>query len=109
MSDSADDLLRRCAHRHRPRDLRPDFTAQNCRCTGKIHWVQIDTGTHDHDHFIDPDERLRSPWPGIGHEGGTAPKIARCHGAQRLSPRVLTWPGAGRNGSVIHSTIYHAD
>ena len=27
--------------------------------TGKINWVQIDLGTDDHDHFIDPEERLR--------------------------------------------------
>lgn len=27
--------------------------------TGKIHWVQIDLGDDDNDHFIDPDERFR--------------------------------------------------
>jgi hypothetical protein len=37
----------------------PDYTAQNSRFTGKINWVQIDVGTDDHDHFIDPEERLR--------------------------------------------------
>ena len=37
----------------------PDYTAQTSRFTGKIHWVQIDTGEDDHDHLIDPDERLR--------------------------------------------------
>ena len=37
----------------------PDYTAQNSRFTGKINWVQLDAGTDDHDHFIDPDERLR--------------------------------------------------
>ena len=37
----------------------PDYTAQTSRFTGKINWVQIDLGTDDHDHFIDPDERLR--------------------------------------------------
>ena len=37
----------------------PDYTAQNSRFTGKINWVQLDVGTDDHDHFIDPDERLR--------------------------------------------------
>ena len=36
-----------------------DYTAQTSRFTGKIHWVQIDLGDDDHDHFIDPDERLR--------------------------------------------------
>jgi arylsulfatase len=37
----------------------PDYTAQSSRFTGRIHWVQLDVGTDDHDHFIDPDERLR--------------------------------------------------
>ena len=37
----------------------PDYTAQTSRFTGKIHWVQLDAGTDDHDHFIDPEERLR--------------------------------------------------
>jgi arylsulfatase len=36
-----------------------DYTTRNSRFTGKIHWVQIDLGDDDHDHFIDPDERLR--------------------------------------------------
>ena len=27
--------------------------------SGKIDWVQIDLGGDDHDHFIDPEERLR--------------------------------------------------
>jgi arylsulfatase len=37
----------------------PDYTAGSSRFSGKIHWVQIDLGDDDHDHFIDPDERLR--------------------------------------------------
>ncbi|KQX06934.1 MULTISPECIES: arylsulfatase [unclassified Leifsonia] len=37
----------------------PDYTAATSRFTGKIHWVQIDVGVEDNDHFIDPDERLR--------------------------------------------------
>ncbi len=37
----------------------PDYTAATSKFTGKIKWVQIDVGTDDHDHFIDPDERLR--------------------------------------------------
>ena len=37
----------------------PDYTAHTSRFTGKIHWVQIDLGKDDHDHFIDPQERLR--------------------------------------------------
>ena len=36
-----------------------DYTPQTSRFTGKIEWVQIDLGDDDHDHFIDPDERLR--------------------------------------------------
>jgi arylsulfatase len=37
----------------------PDYTAQGSRFSGKIHWVQIDLGDDDHDHLIDPEERLR--------------------------------------------------
>ena len=37
----------------------PDYTAHGSRFTGKINWVQIDLGADDHDHFIDPEERLR--------------------------------------------------
>ncbi len=37
----------------------PDYTAPDSRFTGRIHWVQLDTGTDDHDHYIDPEERLR--------------------------------------------------
>jgi arylsulfatase len=37
----------------------PEYTAATSRFTGKINWVQIDLGTDDHDHFIDPEERLR--------------------------------------------------
>jgi arylsulfatase len=37
----------------------PDYTAQSSRFTGKIHWVQLDLGEDDNDHFIDPEERLR--------------------------------------------------
>jgi len=37
----------------------PDYDAKTSRFTGKIHWVQIDLGDDDHDHFIDPEERLR--------------------------------------------------
>jgi arylsulfatase len=36
-----------------------DYTAPTSRFTGKINWVQIDLGDDNHDHFIDPDERLR--------------------------------------------------
>lgn len=37
----------------------PDYTPQSSRFTGRINWVQLDVGTDDNDHFIDPDERLR--------------------------------------------------
>jgi arylsulfatase A-like enzyme len=37
----------------------PDYTARDSRFTGRIHWVQLDVGTDDHDHVIDPEERLR--------------------------------------------------
>jgi arylsulfatase A-like enzyme len=36
-----------------------DYTTAGARFTGKLHWVQIDLGDDDHDHFIDPDERFR--------------------------------------------------
>jgi hypothetical protein len=37
----------------------PDYTAKDSRFSGRINWVQIDLGDDDHDHFIDPEERLR--------------------------------------------------
>ena len=37
----------------------PDYTAQGSRLTGKLHWLRLDVGLDDHDHLIDPDERLR--------------------------------------------------
>ena len=36
-----------------------DYTPATSRFTGRISWVQIDLGDDDHDHFIDPEERLR--------------------------------------------------
>jgi arylsulfatase A-like enzyme len=36
-----------------------DYTSATSRFTGRIGWVQIDLGLDDHDHLIDPDERLR--------------------------------------------------
>jgi arylsulfatase A-like enzyme len=36
-----------------------DYTVATSRFTGRIGWVQIDLGLDDHDHLIDPDERLR--------------------------------------------------
>ena len=36
-----------------------DYTAATSKFTGKIHWVQLDHGKDDHDHFNDPEERLR--------------------------------------------------
>ena len=37
----------------------PDYTTESSKFNGKIPWVQIDAGVDDHDHFIDPEERLR--------------------------------------------------
>ncbi|MDF1604129.1 arylsulfatase [Nocardioides sp. YIM 152315] len=37
----------------------PDYTSRASRFTGRLHWVQLDLGGDDHDHYIDPDERLR--------------------------------------------------
>ncbi len=37
----------------------PDYSGRGGKFNGKIHWVQLDVGTDDHDHFIDPEERLR--------------------------------------------------
>ena len=37
----------------------PDYDMHSSRFTGKIHWVQLDTGADDNDHFIDPEERMR--------------------------------------------------
>ena len=36
-----------------------DYTTAASKFTGKIHWVQLDVGVDDNDHFIDPEERLR--------------------------------------------------
>ena len=36
-----------------------DYTARESRFSGRIHWVQLDVGEDDHDHFIDPEERMR--------------------------------------------------
>jgi arylsulfatase len=37
----------------------PDYTGTGSKFTGKINWVQLDVGKDDHDHLIDPEERLR--------------------------------------------------
>ena len=37
----------------------PDYTVESSRFTGRINWVQLDVGVDDHDHFIDPEERIR--------------------------------------------------
>jgi arylsulfatase len=37
----------------------PAYDLQSSRFTGKINWVQLDVGDDDHDHYIDPEERLR--------------------------------------------------
>lgn len=36
-----------------------DYSMHTSRFSGKINWVQLDAGLDDHDHFIDPEERLR--------------------------------------------------
>jgi arylsulfatase len=36
-----------------------DYGAKDSAFTGRIHWVQLDGGTDDADHFISPEERLR--------------------------------------------------
>ena len=36
-----------------------DYTTAESKFTGKGHWVQLDAGVDDHDHFIDPEERWR--------------------------------------------------
>ena len=36
-----------------------DYSVGTSKFNGKIHWVQLDAGVDDHDHFIDPEERLR--------------------------------------------------
>ncbi|WP_430867748.1 arylsulfatase [Demequina aurantiaca] len=37
----------------------PDYTGPTSKFRGKIEWVQIDLGEDNHDHMIDPQERLR--------------------------------------------------
>jgi arylsulfatase A-like enzyme len=37
----------------------PDYTVHTSRFTGTINWIQLDLGSDDHDHFIEPEERLR--------------------------------------------------
>jgi arylsulfatase len=37
----------------------PDYSDRAGKFNGKIHWVQLDVGTDDHDHYIDAEERLR--------------------------------------------------
>jgi arylsulfatase len=36
-----------------------DYTMHTSTFNGKINWIQLDAGVDDHDHFIDPEERLR--------------------------------------------------
>ncbi|MGO4102574.1 arylsulfatase [Leifsonia sp. YAF41] len=37
----------------------PEYNTASSRFAGTINWVQIDLGDDDHDHLIDPEERLR--------------------------------------------------
>jgi arylsulfatase len=39
--------------------VRADHSLHASKFTGKIHWVQLDVGVDDNDHFISPEERLR--------------------------------------------------
>jgi arylsulfatase A-like enzyme len=36
-----------------------DYTVESSRFNGSINWVQIDVGTDDHNHMVDPEERLK--------------------------------------------------
>ncbi len=36
-----------------------DYTADTSKFNGKINWVQLDVGKDDHNHMIDPEERIR--------------------------------------------------
>ncbi|MCP3819261.1 arylsulfatase [Streptomyces sp. A3M-1-3] len=36
-----------------------DYDTTNGAFTGDIHWVQVDTGANDSDHYIKPEERIR--------------------------------------------------
>jgi hypothetical protein len=51
--------LTTCQAPGRPQNHPVGYTAQDSRFTGKINWVQIALGSDDHDHFIDPEERVR--------------------------------------------------
>jgi hypothetical protein len=37
----------------------PDYESPDGTFTGDIHWVQVDTGPNDADHFIRPEDRIR--------------------------------------------------
>ncbi|GLI27196.1 arylsulfatase [Agromyces rhizosphaerae] len=36
-----------------------DYSPAESRFTGTVHWVQLDAGLDDHDHYIAPEDRLR--------------------------------------------------
>ena len=36
-----------------------EYTVHGSKFTGKLHWVQLDTGADDNDHYLDPEERFR--------------------------------------------------
>ncbi|MFI0968002.1 arylsulfatase [Streptomyces sp. NPDC021080] len=36
-----------------------DYDSRNGAFNGDIHWVQVETGTNDADHYIDPQQRIR--------------------------------------------------
>ena len=68
----------------------PDYTAQDSRFNGKINWVQIDLGADDHDHFIDPEDRL--PRHGQAVAERTSPNARRRlrGGPPTSRPRVMS-------------------
>lgn len=37
----------------------PDYTAATSRFTGRLRWVRLDLGSDDHEHLVEPEERLR--------------------------------------------------
>ena len=41
------------------RRLAKDYDRASSVFTGTINWVQIDLGLDEHDHYVDPEERVR--------------------------------------------------
>ena len=64
------------------------YSTRGSRFTGKIGWVQLDLGADDHDHFIDPGERLGSPSPGSRSSAAPASAGASVVHPLRVSHRL---------------------